>query len=228
MTSEHSPLERILERTARAVGGGGLHPAELLERIQAAYLAGADNGLAPNRLSVVLHPDDYRAFAPAFSTIRDEVVALVREVGQRSQLRHIGQLMIEFDSDDAAARGLVAVRASFADTTNRPAFPAPLNATSAFVRHVGVDLVVNGGERVALTHTPFTIGRGPGNDLVVPSLAVSRHHARILSGAEGFQIEDLGGRNGVVINGVRQTLARLMPGTRVVLGDTTIELRERR
>ena len=37
MSEERSPrLERILERTARKVSGGGLHPLELVERIEAA------------------------------------------------------------------------------------------------------------------------------------------------------------------------------------------------
>jgi pSer/pThr/pTyr-binding forkhead associated (FHA) protein len=45
------------------------------------------------------------------------------------------------------------------------------------------------------------IGRGVQCDVVLQHLAVSRQHARITRTSAGYSIEDLGSRNGVMVNG---------------------------
>ncbi|KUL40924.1 ABC transporter ATP-binding protein [Streptomyces sp. NRRL F-4489] len=45
------------------------------------------------------------------------------------------------------------------------------------------------------------IGRAPGNDLVVDDLAVSRRHAELRSGPDGYVLADLGSHNGTFLNG---------------------------
>ncbi len=48
---------------------------------------------------------------------------------------------------------------------------------------------------------PITIGRRPGNDIVIDNLAVSGHHARIEDHGEGYALVDLQSKNGTLING---------------------------
>jgi pSer/pThr/pTyr-binding forkhead associated (FHA) protein len=50
---------------------------------------------------------------------------------------------------------------------------------------------------------PLTIGRGPENDLTVPSLAVSRKHAAIIQHEGRWYVEDRGSYNGTFLNGTR-------------------------
>jgi ABC-type multidrug transport system ATPase subunit len=45
------------------------------------------------------------------------------------------------------------------------------------------------------------IGRAPDNDIVVDDLLVSRHHAELHSTPAGFELVDLGSRNGTFVNG---------------------------
>jgi FHA domain/SPFH domain / Band 7 family len=64
------------------------------------------------------------------------------------------------------------------------------------------------GETIALTATPFTIGRELDNTLVVADDLCSRRHARIecRSTAEGeriYQLTDVGSSNGTLLNGQR-------------------------
>ncbi len=54
-----------------------------------------------------------------------------------------------------------------------------------------------------LTQPVITIGRGPDNDMVLPTDGVSRHHARLQATQTGWSVVDLGGVNGTFVNGRR-------------------------
>ncbi len=71
-----------------------------------------------------------------------------------------------------------------------------------------------------------TVGRAPGNDLVLPHPSVSSRHAQIAKTPDGkFQIRDLGSTNGTYINGVRVPGAAIAgPGDRVTIGAVTLLL----
>jgi hypothetical protein len=63
------------------------------------------------------------------------------------------------------------------------------------------------------------IGRTDSSDIAFPDASVSSKHARILRTAEGFEIEDLGSRNGTFVNSEQVTGKRLLAdGDTVRLG----------
>lgn len=64
----------------------------------------------------------------------------------------------------------------------------------------------------------ITIGRKPDNDIHIDNLAVSGHHAKILTILNDSFIEDLGSTNGTLINGNKITKHALQPGEVVTLG----------
>ncbi|MGH3177717.1 MAG: cytochrome P450, partial [Streptosporangiaceae bacterium] len=68
------------------------------------------------------------------------------------------------------------------------------------------------------------IGRVPDNDIVVPHLSVSRHHAELHATPDGYRIVDLGSHNGTFVNEQRVTAAPLAEGDTVGFGDTTFRL----
>jgi hypothetical protein len=138
-------------------------------------------------------------------------------------LRRDDERIISFETSDAVAEGMPEITASFADTRHRDVTPSP-GATRRLSRHRDAALVFSDGTHVPVTHTPFTIGRGPGNDLVLPSLAVSRQHAELTRTDEGFVVRDLGSRNGVTIGGERRRVALLAPGEAMILGDISLRL----
>lgn len=98
--------------------------------------------------------------------------------------------------------------------------------------------LASGGDGIAIEHAgklhvigarPFVIGRSPNSDLIVDHAAVSRRHARIVRGRDGYWIEDLESRNGVCIDAqVVRGSARLIPGMVVTLGDVSIVVRTAR
>jgi DNA-binding winged helix-turn-helix (wHTH) protein len=57
------------------------------------------------------------------------------------------------------------------------------------------------GKRWPLNKLEFVIGRGEDCDIVLPDRQVSRHHFRVVRDADGYNVEDLGSKNGTYING---------------------------
>jgi FHA domain len=70
------------------------------------------------------------------------------------------------------------------------------------------------------THRPFTIGRDPGNDIVLRDPKVSRHHSEIVFERGFFVLHDLASANGSFINGRRVRVAPLTHGAQVRMGNT--------
>ena len=70
------------------------------------------------------------------------------------------------------------------------------------------------------------IGRSPENDVAIQDPSVSRLHASIERTRDGFMIQDLGSRNGVMVNGRRIGGPTLITEQdEVQLGDVILKLR---
>ena len=70
------------------------------------------------------------------------------------------------------------------------------------------------------THRPFTVGRDPGNDIILRDPKVSRHHAEIIFERGFFVVHDLTSANGTYINGKRVRVAPLTHSAQVRMGNT--------
>jgi hypothetical protein len=74
------------------------------------------------------------------------------------------------------------------------------------------------GQAFTILRSVVTVGRDPGNDIVIDVPSVSRRHARLTYQDGWFHVQDLGSANGVVVNGVRVTGSRrIAPGDQVAL-----------
>lgn len=78
---------------------------------------------------------------------------------------------------------------------------------------------------IPLTSAGATLGRTPDNTIPLDSPGISRRHAAIESGPDGFSIVDLGSANGVHLNGKRvHGRAALAHGDRLRLDEFEIEV----
>ena len=68
----------------------------------------------------------------------------------------------------------------------------------------------------------MTIGRATDNDIVIPDVLASRHHATLLPTADGMEIQDAGSINGTFVNGTRVKAALLKDDDVVTIGNVDL------
>jgi hypothetical protein len=86
---------------------------------------------------------------------------------------------------------------------------------------------VGQGTAVELGATPISIGRSPGNTLVLEDDYVSGRHARLYPHEGAWVVEDLGSTNGTYLDRARLTAPVVLPvGTPVRIGKSVLELRK--
>lgn len=75
------------------------------------------------------------------------------------------------------------------------------------------------GQEFMLTKGDVSIGRGVGVEIIIPTEGVSRRHARLFLRGGRYWIEDMGSKNGTLLNG-RQLTDRisLNSGDKIDLG----------
>ena len=79
--------------------------------------------------------------------------------------------------------------------------------------------------RMPLPAKALRIGRVPDNDIVLPDLDVSRHHAELRKSPVGtYEIVDLGSHNGTYVNGRRVSSAAISEDDIVSIGHSTFRL----
>jgi predicted component of type VI protein secretion system len=110
----------------------------------------------------------------------------------------------------------------------RPRLPEEVGyspSVAELVLHV-VESPHEGESEIALTgQRAVEIGRAGGLDLTLTDAHVSERHARIVSTAGEFVVEDLGSENGTYVNEQPIQAPRvLLPGDRIRVGLTVLEL----
>lgn len=74
----------------------------------------------------------------------------------------------------------------------------------------------------------LVIGRSVGCDFVLNDPTVSRWHAELVRGEDGWLVRDMGSTNGTRVNGWRIRKALVRPGDVVTLGAQRLVFRRRR
>jgi diguanylate cyclase (GGDEF)-like protein len=75
------------------------------------------------------------------------------------------------------------------------------------------------GARYALSDTPVVLGRGNDCDIRINDHSVSRRHARIQPGADGYYAVDLQSTNGTFVNDVPASITKLKDGDYLRIGN---------
>ena len=75
-------------------------------------------------------------------------------------------------------------------------------------------------QRVAVSKTPFTLGRSDQCDAIISDFRVSRLHAKVLQEGADYFVVDAGSRHGTFVNGARQERAQLKHNDTITLGTT--------
>ena len=212
---------------------------------------------APNEYSVWLSPQDRARYEGVEQEVLDELCAYLLEHARREELILASHPLITFHTDERLALGEFGIQArsvrpaGHSDASERPRCrrdPAPGAGARPDddLQHLQArGRAGRGGARAprqraraarwsavagcSLAPAGATIGRSRDCDIVLDDVGVSRRHAEIRPGPDGWTVEDLGSTNGVLVNGRSVRGAQLLqPGDRVELGSTEIDLRSLR
>jgi hypothetical protein len=210
----------------------------------------------PNEYTVYLAPPDREQFAGYEPQLRDELAEYLVEHARREGYTLATRPLVVLETEPELSVGEfgIAVAASDAPAEEPepaaapavPVVPPPAPAAAAAipapegtmvyappaaepappppVRRAAV-LRWDGGV-FQLGDAGATIGRSSDCDLVLADANVSRRHAEVRAGADGFTLVDLGSTNGSEVNGRRVREATLAAGDVIVLGTTRIRFEE--
>ncbi|MBZ0112758.1 MAG: FHA domain-containing protein [Thermoanaerobaculia bacterium] len=90
-------------------------------------------------------------------------------------------------------------------------------------------VALEGGEpssTYVLGPTVVTMGRATDNSIRLTEEAVSRHHAEVIPGPDGFMLRDMGSENGTYVNGKRKKEHLLIEGDLVQIGVRKLRFHE--
>ncbi|MGZ5441644.1 MAG: FHA domain-containing protein [Thermoanaerobaculia bacterium] len=97
---------------------------------------------------------------------------------------------------------------------------SPPESATCFLQYYSRFFPLREGENV--------VGRDPACAAVIDEPDVSRDHARIAIAGHSATIEDLGSKNGTLVDGVRiREKTALSPGSEIRLGETVLSFRRR-
>jgi hypothetical protein len=197
----------------------------------------------PNEYSIWLSPSDRARYEGVEEEVIEELAAYLLEHARRENLILASQPAISFHTDASLALGEFGIQARLARASaqpDEPAAPAPsgehgqtmIYSTSARVREPVEQaraqrparaFLMVGGKRLIVSPAGGVIGRSRDCDIVLDDAGISRRHAELRPGDDGWTVTDLGSTNGLRVNGQPISGARLLcAGDRLELGSTEI------
>ena len=82
------------------------------------------------------------------------------------------------------------------------------------------------GESIGALSPPFTIGRDPDCDVILPDSSVSRRHVKVSMSDTGLFVEDVGSSNGTWVDGRRISREIIPLGHPVIVGRVAVVMQE--
>src|SRR5215211_2048688 len=198
-----------------------------------------------NHYRVFLSPKDREQFSSYEPALRKELSDYLLEHARQESFALTSRPQIEFHTDDRLDLGEFGIQAQLLsppeEEVEAPAEAAPSAGDfghtmvyspdrEARPLEVALDrrqaLLVGDGGRNVLSGSRVVIGRSRDSDVVIADPNVSRRHAELRRGEDGWSVVDLGSTNGVKVNGRRVSDSRLRPGDQITIGvtDLTFEL----
>lgn len=211
-------LERIVDRGIACAFRLRVQPAEIGRQLERAMLDGrtvsVGAAIVPNRFQVQLHPDDAASFTGWEEALCREMERWLAELAYARGFATIGTIDVRLTQDASVPRRTVRVEGRFAEVAV-PGAAAKVPDHLPRLRLLPEEASL---PPWSLDSGVVTVGRADDNDLVVPDPEVSRHHARLVLGAAGWVVSDLGSTNGTWVNGEAVERAPVAPGDVVAFG----------
>jgi hypothetical protein len=220
---------------------------KLAKEMEDNQMASVSRVYVPNHYRVFLSPKDREQFASYEPALRKELSDYLLEHARQESFALSTRPQVEFQTDERLDLGEFGIQAQLLadpdepEEEEGPAAPAPsagdfghtmVYSPSREARRIDPSpdarqaLLVGGGRRNVLSGSCVVVGRSREADLVIQDPNISRRHAELRRGDEGWQVVDLGSTNGIKVNGRRVDSQTLRPGDQITIGvtDLTFEL----
>ena len=215
---------------------------KLAKEMEDNQMASVSRVYVPNHYRVFLSPQDREQFTSYEPALRKELSDYLLEHARQEGLALTSRPQVEFHTDERLDLGEFGIQAQLLSPPEEEEPPgAPAAAPSAGdyghtmvyspdreARRLEPALdrrqafLVGDGRRSVLRGDRTVIGRSRDCDVVVSDPNVSRRHAELHRGEDGWSVVDLDSTNGVKVNGRRVDHAPLQPGDRIRLGVTDL------
>jgi hypothetical protein len=249
LKSVENTIARLVEGSFGRAFRSEVRPMELARKLaremDAHRTVSVSRVYAPNEYVVWLSPEDRERYEGVEGEVIEELCAYLLEHARRENLILAGGVHVSFATDERLSLGEFGIQAKLVRTDGHseagPAAPpgatgedehgkTMIYSTSARVRgpveeaqraRSGRALLAISGRRLLLPPGGGVIGRSRGCDIVLEDSGISRRHAEIRPTQDGWEIEDLGSTNGVVVNGLKvRGREPLYGGERIEFGST--------
>ncbi|MCX6015825.1 MAG: DUF3662 and FHA domain-containing protein [Chloroflexales bacterium] len=226
-------MEQIVETSMARFFQSPLETAVLTRRLERAMEAnqitnGTSAVVVPDLYRLFLHPNDFETYRKRHLRIEQELATYLTELARNRGFITPNPIIVLLASDPTVQRSVVRVESGKSNQGTERDFtssradeaaenqidyrhPTILNTQPERYptrqQHVLIVSADNVIEHIPVTQTLITIGRAPGNNIILQDHQVSRQHAKISYNAQRFAITDLTSRNGTFINGTQLSTA---------------------
>ena len=160
----------------------------------------------PQSYLINLHADDRQAFQDVEPYLVRELAEAATQHADQKGYKHDGPISVVLASSDTAIKGTFLISPETAVTQTRVldnSTQQPAQIIAATPQIVNTALVLATGERVLLDGETIKVGRQATCRVAFDDSNVSREHAQIRRGPDGWMILDLGSTNGTKINDIK-------------------------
>ena len=160
----------------------------------------------PQSYLINLHADDRQAFQDVEPYLVRELAEAATQHADQKGYKHDGPISVVLASSDTAIKGTFLISPETAVTQTRVldnSTQQPAQIIAATPQIVNTALVLATGERVLLDGETIKVGRQATCRVAFDDSNVSREHAQLRRGPDGWMILDLGSTNGTKINGIK-------------------------
>jgi hypothetical protein len=220
---------------------------KLAKEMEDNQMASVSRVYVPNHYRVFLSPQDREQFTSYEPALRKELSDYLLEHARQESFALSTRPQVEFHTDERLDLGEFGIQAQLLaepgqeeqDEVEPAAAPSAGDFGHTMVYSPSRDarrmepaqdrrqaLLVGDGRRNVLSGSRVVVGRSREADIVVADPNISRRHAELRRGDDGWQIVDLGSTNGIKVNGRRVDQSALRPGDQITMGvtDLTFEL----
>ena len=231
LKSVETTIANLVEGAFGRVFRSEVRPIELARKLtremDAHRTVSVSRTYVPNEYSVWLSPADRERYTGVEHEVIDELCAYLLEHARREDLILASPPTITFHTDERLALGEFGIEARLVRPEDQApradSVPAPppvddgeggntmIYSTSARVsgpltsepgrRRTPRALLVVDGRRLLVPPSGGTIGRSRDCEIVLQDSGISRQHAALRPAGEGWELEDLGSTNGLLLNG---------------------------